>query len=158
MSVGFKFEGGKDLERALGELKRGTAKGVSRRVLKKVLKPVAEAAEASPFTIAVTSALTARQRRGAWQDFRPSVVAMYVGPVDDDGQGEPHAHLLEFGTMPRYHRKSGKYVGAVMADPFMRPAWDANSGDMLERLGVELWQEIEKSVKRAAAKAANAGA
>lgn len=33
-----------------------------------------------------------------------------------------HGHLIEFGTGPRYHEKSGKYVGATPAQPFMRPA------------------------------------
>ncbi len=153
MSVGFKFEGGRDLERALGELSRSASKAASRRAVRKTLQPVAEAADASSFVIAVTSKLTARQRARARSDFRPSVLTLYVGPVDDDGQGAPHAHLQEFGTMPRSHA-SGKYVGAVMADPFMRPAWDAHSGTLLPRLGAHLWEEIEKSMQRAAAKAA----
>lgn len=153
MSVGFSFEGGKDLERALGELARSASKAVSRRAAKKTLKPVAEAADASPFVIAVTSKLSARQRSKARGDFRPSVLTMYVGPIDDDGQGAPHAHLVEFGTGPRFH-ESGKYVGAVMADPFMRPAWDQHSGSLMSSLGENLWAEIEKTMQRAAAKAA----
>lgn len=153
MSVNFKMDGFKDMEKALAKLPAGTAKGVTRRSLKKILKPVAYAAEASPFTIEITSGLTARQRQEARGDFRPSVVSMFVGPVDDDGQGAPHAHLLEFGTQPRF-LKSGRFVGAVMADPFMRPAWDTHSGDMLDKLGAEVWDQIMKSLDRAARKAA----
>jgi len=37
----------------------------------------------------------------------------------------PHSHLVEFGTDDRYH-KSGKYVGKMPMQPFLRPAWDAN--------------------------------
>jgi len=154
MSVGFTFEGGRDLERALGELARGTSKGAARRAAKKTLKPVADAADASHFEIAITSKLTPRQRARVRGDFAGNVLSMYVGPVDDDGQGAPHAHLIEFGTGPRFHEETGKYVGAVMADPFMRPAWDMHSGDMLKRLGEHLWAEIEKSQRRNAAKAA----
>ena len=84
----------------------------------------------------------ARGDRGA------ALLTLYVGPVDEDGKGAPHAHLLEFGTGPRYH-KSGKFVGAVMADPFMRPAWDQHRGQMLEKLGANIWAEIEKSLARA---------
>lgn len=153
MSVGFKVSGFREMEKALAKLPAGTAKGLTRRTLKKVLKPVAESADASMFQIGITSALIPEQRRGARADFARSVVSMYVGPVDDDGQGAPHAHLIEMGTGPRYHR-NGKFVGAVMADPFMRPAWDAHKGKMLDRLGQEIWLQIEKSLARAAAKAA----
>jgi len=150
------MEGMGDMERGLAALPRGTSKGASRRALKRTLKPVADAADASMFEIAITSKLTARQRGAAKADFARSVVSMYVGPVDSEGRGAPHAHLIEFGTAPRYHA-SGKYVGAVMADPFMRPAWDMHSGDMLKRLGREIWVEIEKALARAARKAAKAG-
>lgn len=156
MSVSFKVSGFREMERSLAGLKRGTAKGVVRRALKKVLKPVAEMADASAFEIAVTSALTARQRGEARRDFGRSKVSMYVGPVDAFGRGAPHAHLIEFGTGPRYH-KSGKYVGAVMPEPFMRPAWDAVQPVMLENLKREIWSEIEKTLARAAARAAKAG-
>jgi hypothetical protein len=147
-----KMEGFREMERNLAKLKRGTAKGVTRRALKRVLKPVAHAAAASPFEIAITSRLTQRQRRGARFDFGRDVVSMYVGPVDDFGDGAPHAHLIEFGTGPRFH-SSGKYVGAVMADPFMRPAWDAHKATMTKRLGEEIWAEIERAMARAARRA-----
>ena len=157
MSVKFKFEGARDLERALGELKRGTAKGVTRRVLKRVLQPVADSAEASgPFKVAVTSKLSPKQRRDAKSDFARTVVSMYVGPIDEEGHGAPHAHLLEFGTGPRF-QDDGRFTGAIDPPrPFMRPAWDLHSGDMLEVLGRELWAEIEKTVARAERRAAKA--
>lgn len=154
MSVGFKVEGFREMERALAQLKRGTAKAAVRRAIKTTLQPVKQAAEASPFTIAITSRLTARQKAQARGDQGRSVLSLYVGPVDEEGKGAPHAHLQEFGTAPRYHRKSGKYVGSVMADPFMRPAWDARKGVMLEELGKNIWLEIEKSLARATRKAA----
>lgn len=30
----------------------------------------------------------------------------------------PHAHLVEFGTGPRFHKSTGKYVGEMPANPF----------------------------------------
>lgn len=156
MSMKLKIQGAGDIERALAELARGTAKGVTRRAMKKALQPVAKAAEASPFAIAVTSKLAASQRRGTGKDRGPNLISLYVGPVQQDGSHAPHAHLIELGTGPRYH-KSGKYVGAVLADPFMRPAWDENRDQVLKILRREVWKEIEKTLARAARKAAKAG-
>jgi len=69
------------MERNLAKLKRGTAKGVTRRALKKVLKPVAHAAAAAAFEIEITSRLTQRQRRGARFDFGRDVVSIDA-PLD----------------------------------------------------------------------------
>ncbi|MDK3017623.1 HK97-gp10 family putative phage morphogenesis protein [Pseudodonghicola flavimaris] len=157
MAVKMKLEGGGDIERALGELARGTSKGVMRRAMKKALQPVAKAADAaSPFTVKVTSKLTARQSRQARADRGRSLVTLYVGPVQPDGTDAPHAHLYEFGTGERVHKKNGKSVGTMPARPFMRPAWDANQDQMLETLRREVWAEIEKAAERARRKAAKA--
>ncbi|MBT3142913.1 hypothetical protein KL867_17730 [Ruegeria litorea] len=155
MSVKMKIEGAGDIERALAAMARGTSKGVMRRAMKKTLKPVADDADASQFEIAITSKLTPRQKGQARGDRGRSKIALYVGPVQPDGSEAPHAHLIEFGTGPRRH-KSGKFVGAVMADPFLRPAWDKNQAQMLKTLRREVWAEIEKSVERATRKAAKA--
>lgn len=157
MSMKLKIEGAGAIERALAEMARGTSKGVVRRAMKKALKPVAEAAEASPFAIAVTSKLAANQRQGSVRDRGRSLVSLYVGPVQSDGSHAPHAQLYEFGTGPRYHKKTGKYVGVQMADPFMRPAWDENQDQVLKILKREIWIEIEKAMERAKRKAAKAG-
>jgi len=157
MSVRLKIEGAGDIERALEKLSRVAAKGVMRRAMKKALQPVAEAAEASPFPIAISGTLSPRQRRLARKDRGPNLISLYVGPVQSDGSHAPHAHLYEFGTGPRYQVKTGKYVGVQMADPFMRPAWDENRDAMLKILRREVWIEIEKTLARAARKAAKAG-
>lgn len=155
MAVKMKIEGAGSIERALGELPRGTAKGVMRRSMKKSLKPVAQAAQAlSPFTIAVTSKLTARQSREARNDRGRSKVVLYVGPVQPTGEDAPHAHLYEFGTGPRVQAKTGRSTGAMPARPFMRPAWDMAKPVILEILRREVWAEIEKAVERARRKAA----
>lgn len=150
MSVKFKMEGGGDIERALAEIARGAAKGVGRRAIKKALQPVADAADAaSPFTVKVTSKLTARQAREARGDRGRSKVVQYVGPVQPDGTDAPHAHLYEFGTVARVQTSTGKSVGVMPARPFMRPAWDTHKGQMLETLKREVWAEIEKAAERA---------
>jgi len=159
VDVRLKVSGFRDMEKALAQLPRGTAKGVVRRVQKKTLAPVADAADAfSPhFQIAVTSRLSPRQRAQARSDFAGRVVTTYVGPVAQDGSHAPHAHLVEFGTGPRFH-KSGKYTGEMPPDPFMRPAWDMHKGSLLAKLGEHMWTEIEKTIKRRAAKAAREAA
>lgn len=72
---------------------------------------------------------------------------MFVGPG-----GHPQAITQEFGTF--FHPPQ----------PFMRPAWAAEKGSILEDLAGDIWEEIEKAAKRAerkrareAAKAAKAG-
>lgn len=156
MSVSLKIEGAGDIERALAEMARGTAKGVMRRAMKTALEPVRDDADNSEFEIAVTSKLSESQQAEARADRARDRLTLYVGPVQEDGSEAPHAIFPEFGTGPRFHATSGKYVGAVMADPFMRPAWDANRAAVLAILRREVWTEIEKAVERARRKAARA--
>jgi hypothetical protein len=49
---------------------------------------------------------------------------------------------------------SGKYVGRIVPEPFLRPAWDAKAETALKALGEILWTEITKTVARVAAKGA----
>lgn len=157
MSVNVKVEGFRDIEKALAELKRGTAKGVARRSMKKELKPVADLANAfwpgsSDDVFQVTSRISSRQMGDSHMKRGRSIVNMFVG-APGGSTGTPEAHLIEFGTGPRYH-KSGKYVGAVSPIPMFQPAWDVNKGQMLEGLGKRLWDEIQKTQARLAKKAA----
>lgn len=159
MSVSFKVEGFRDMERALADLKRTTARAVTRRAMKTALEPVASMAGSltDDYDIAIGTTLAAHERAQSREDRARSVVTMYVGPVHPDGTHAPEATFDEFGTVPRYH-DSGRYVGQILARPFMRPAWDANAAAVLTRLGEAMWAEIEKSVARAARKAARATA
>lgn len=157
MAGSLKMEGGKDLERALAQLPSGTAKGVARRVMKKQLKPVADMANAlwpgsSDDVFQITSRLSRGQMGDSQMKRDPSVLNMFVG-APGGSTGTPEAHLIEFGTGPRYH-KGGKYVGAVSPQPMLQPAWDANKSRMLKQLGADMFEEIEKSLKRRAAKSA----
>lgn len=157
MSVSMKFEGGRDIEKALAQLAQGTAKGVTRRAMKKELKPVAAMANAlwsgsSDDVFRITSRIARRQMGDGHMQRGSSIINMFVG-APGGADGTPEAHLVEFGTGPRRH-ESGKYVGAVSPSPALQPAWDANKGRMLEGLGKSLWEEIQKTQARAAKKAA----
>lgn len=58
----------------------------------------------------------------------------------------PHAHLVEFGTAPRFH-KSGKSVGRMPANPFVRPAWDGTAEAALGTIKTTLASEIARLAK-----------
>lgn len=160
-----KIEGLRELEKALMELKTTTAKGVARRAMKKSLAPFRDRAAAmaprgtEPLegrderladSLAITTRLSRSQRRGLKLD--RDTVYMFAGP-----SGQRHAHLVEFGTGPRF-QKNGRYVGRMPAQPFMRPAWDATKAEVLKRISEEMRREIEKTVARIAKREAKAAA
>jgi hypothetical protein len=70
---------------------------------------------------------------------------MFVGAT----QAVPHAHLLEWGTGPRFH-KSGRYLGAVSPIPMLTPAWDAHKERILQGLADSLRKELEATIARRA--------
>lgn len=157
MSVSMKVSGFRELEKALAQLPAGTAKGVARRVMKKELQPVAMLANAfwpgsSDDVFKITSRIAGSQMSDSHMQRGRSVVNMFVG-APGGRTGTPHAHLVEFGTGPRY-QKNGRYTGSVSPQPMLQPAWDARKGQMLESLGATMWSEIEKTIARRAKKAA----
>lgn len=161
------LQGARDLDRALSDLTRAAAKGVARRALKKAAEPMRAAAEgdaperkgklkaaiqtsgrakggnagAQAFGAALRAGMSsadARQAARAANREASGSVILYMGVTSDVGQGV----LQEFGTA--HHA----------AQPFMRPAWDANKQGALQTIMDELRIEIDKSVARAARKAA----
>lgn len=148
-----KLTGARELERALRELPKRTGKAALRRALKKTAQPIEVTAEqyatrAKPELaargISISTRLSRRQKRGRQTD--RNTVQMYVGA---HSARYGLAHLFEFGTAQRHH-KSGKSTGRMRPQPFMRPAWDANKGRLLDTLGRELWTEVDKAAKRLA--------
>lgn len=59
----------------------------------------------------------------------------------------PHAHLVEFGTDPRFHKSTGKSTGTMPAHPFVRPAWDSKSLEALGTIKTVLTAEVMKAAK-----------
>jgi HK97 gp10 family phage protein len=151
MAITVKVEGLREIGAALSELPKATEKNVLRRVGTKRLQPVADAARAmapdDPVThgndlrssIGVSTRLSGRQKgihKKMFKDDRASVeVFVGAGPL-------PQAHLQEFGTVQHGPQ------------PFMRPAWDAEKGAILQGLADDLWAEIKKSADRLARKTA----
>lgn len=166
MSVTIDLQGFAELEQELDRLSKSAGKGVLRRSLKKAAEPMAALARSMvpvddgdlQASITVSTRLDKRQagrHRKMFKDDRASV-EMFLGPSYDLGAGGRHGHLVEFGTGP--HINKGKFAGTqhpgTAPQPFMRPAFDRDGLKMLDRLGQDLWAELDKSIKRAERKAA----
>jgi HK97 gp10 family phage protein len=185
MSVKVKVEGLKELDAALGELTKATARNVLRRVLKRAGQPIADAARGKvPVdtgklrdSIIVGTKLASSQDSGkaafasvmrgggSREEARSALIAANKAAKGGAAFAEmfvgpdnrPAAHLVEFGTGERFHR-SGKSGGSVAPQPYMRPAWDGEKGRALEIIKDDLGDEIMKAAERAAKRAAKLAA
>lgn len=153
-SITVHVSGFKELGQALDEMKKTTAKGVMKRVLKKAAQPVADAAAAMVHvgtqskpghkagrlrdSATVSDRLSRRQKREHKKEETTSFSEMFVGfgPLVE-------AVTEEFGT-----------VRGVKAHPAMRPAWDSNKNGVLDSIKKDLADEIERTRARAAKRAA----
>lgn len=150
MKVTVKTEGFAELDAALGEFTRATAKNILRRAGEKALRPVAAAMAAkAPYdengdrdlrnSIDVTTKLNNRQKR---LNNSPSTVEVYAGPTARTGDNPPPQGIFqEFGT--ENHPPQA----------FARPAWDQGRDQVLASVKASLTDEIEKGRKRAARRA-----
>jgi HK97 gp10 family phage protein len=139
-----KLEGFADLDKALGNLPKATAKNVLRRTLIKAAKPIDDdASEAAPFltgglqkSVITGSRLTRSQRSGARLQTSNYYAEIHIGTSLSKGL------FTEFGTFKD------------AAQPWFRPAWEATKDQALNIIKVELKGEIEKAAKRYAKKLA----
>ena len=153
MSVTVRLEGFKDLEKELERLANpNQRKASARRALRVSAQPIVDAAQAkaprgdtntlAP-SIKFGTRLSKRQaglHRRMFRNDRAAVEAFIgAGPFSS-------AHTQEFGT--RHHA----------AQPFLRPAWDGGQREMLDRLKVELFADIQRTVARAERRAARLAA
>jgi HK97 gp10 family phage protein len=138
-----RVEGLVELDNALSELPKATARNVLRRALLKAGEPIRAAAEVNApertgtlkTRIAIGTKLTRRQKK---MHKRESAVEVFVGPSGVLSYAVPQ----EFGTA--HH---GPHA-------YMRPAWDENKTEALEIIKKDLGAEIEKARARLARKAA----
>lgn len=171
----FRLEGLEDLLEALEMLPTvAMQKTAVRNAMKKALEPVADGYRSKlPWalkpkkyskskhlrdSVTVTSALKKSQRAEAIRA-RPDSVVMYVGST------APHAHLLEFGTKERWHKKKVKtllgskwveteYTGRVTPRPFLRNAWDASKHEIIPIFAAEMKKNLERAARNLARRAA----
>jgi HK97 gp10 family phage protein len=153
MATTIRLEGFRELEAELEKLATpAQRKASARRALRKAAEPLVEAAQGlaprgdsntlAP-SISVGTRLSRRQagmHRRMFANDR-AAVEMFVG-------AGPLASAIaqEFGN--RNHQ----------AQPFMRPAFNAQSGQMLEALKAELWADISRAIARAERRAARQAA
>lgn len=148
MSIKVKITGLRQIEQALSNLPKATAKNVVRRVLKARAQPIAEAArrlapvDRGDLTKSITvGTKLSKAQRSQHKKRTPGTVEMFIGAGRN-----PQAVLQEFGTA--HHPPQ----------PFMRPAWDSGKEQLLSGLKEDLWAEVQKAVGRQARKAAKAAA
>ena len=166
MTVEFKTDGFKELEEQLDRLSKSAGKGVLRRALREASQPMVEIAKSRVpkdkgslrDSITVSVKLAKRQAGIHRKMFRndKASVEMFLGPSYDLGAGGRHGHLVEFGTAP--HINKGQFPGTqhpgTAPQPFMRAAWDEDQVKLLDRIGQNMWKELQKSIARAERKAA----
>lgn len=143
MATIVKLEGFRELADALEQLPKAAARNTLRRVLKRAAEPTrADAQSNAPqltgglrASIITGTQLTRRQKADARKE------GTYFSEIHV-GTARSHGIPQEFGTENH------------PAQPFMRPAWDANQSGALKIIGDELGKEIEKAARRRAKKLA----
>lgn len=158
MKTWVRIEGLRELEKALQELPRATAKNVMRRGLIEAAQPTLE--HARSLVPVATGGLrdslevSTKAKRGFKKDFSganatgrstqlpsASAIQVYIGPSFPDGF---HGHLIEFGT------------SRTSPQAFLRPAWDATKDQVLASISGFTWGQLKKAADRLARKTARA--
>jgi HK97 gp10 family phage protein len=173
MTASMKISGFKEIDALLQSIPRQIAgRGVTAG-LRKALQPVAATARSYapgglPQTIKIAPEIKAGQRAQSLLKPGSGRRVMYVGSA------APHAHLVEFGTVERFHAKeyisvigkrgrrkamkiNGKSTGFMTPDPFLRPAWDMHKDEVLANLATAIREEISKATGRRISRAIKAG-
>jgi len=145
MTVTVKVEGLRELDFALSELPKATARNSLQRNLKKGAVKVQEAWEPKvpvltgrlkhSIVVGPSSKLTPRQKKDAKKEGK-YFAEMHVGTAD------PAGIQTEFGNVHQ------------AAEPAGRPAWDATKDTVLADFGHDMWTDIDKVRARVARKAA----
>lgn len=153
MKPTIKLEGFREMDAALNEFTKATARNILKRTALAAIQPMADdmkrraptqrgGDEQLKKSITASDKLGKRQSR---QTQKMTTVEVYAGPAGSDGKGAPpQAHMQEFGT--EHHGPQ----------PFARPAWDAGKDALLDRTRDGLAEAIEKARQRAARKALKA--
>lgn len=168
-----KVEGLRELDQALGQLTKATARNVLKRVAVKAGQPIAEAARrfAAKATgelagsIAVSSKIkntvgnaefAAAMRAGLGKD--AAVKALRGARRAARGKGSfavVHVGPRQARTKKDAIKRIVNEFGSIKmaAQPYMRPAWDGEKYNALDIIKNELGGEIQKAAARAAKRA-----
>lgn len=149
------LSGHKELLRVLDQLPKSLTEKAVQAAGKKALVPVRDAAAATlrsrssdsgelADSMTISTRLSKRQRR-----LNKGLIAVHAGPSYPSGA---HGHLVERGTRERWTKRKTwfgtRYRGRMTPEPFLRPAWDAHQGKVLQIMQRELWGIIQAAVRR----------
>lgn len=163
-----RVEGLKELEKALRELPRATAKNVMVRALKQAAKPLvaSASADAPVLTGALRDSInvSSRKPKGAKGPGAAAFAAAMAGGASraQAGQAARAANRGSGGSVEVYVGP-GRHPQAVFQEfgtskhppqPFMRPAWDATKQQVVDSIKAALGDEIMKAARRLAKKRA----
>lgn len=172
-----KVEGLKELDAALGELTKATARNVLKRVLTKAAEPIREMASRlapddpnGPKIGLKESIIASAKIKNTVGNAEFSAVKRSGGSDADAGaamrgarraaKGEGSFAEIHVGPRKGRNAQVGTFqeFGTVhhAAQPFMRPAWAAKKGEALDIITRDLKGEIDKSVAKARKKALKA--
>lgn len=133
----FKIEGFKELDQQLGRLSKTAGKAALRKAGKSALEPMARIArrDAPKDTERLAENIDVSTRTTV-KDLPEGKYFMnvYMGPTKNYGA----AAYQEFGTVDH------------APQAYMRPAWDQDRGNLIERVRIELWDSISAAIDRAA--------
>lgn len=182
----FRFDGGKELEKALKELPDNVGRGVARRAVKKAGEEMADeqrrrvpvddgelrdsirvkvstrnldglAEYAAVRQSGGSSGTASAALRSARREAKATGNHKGHRIAADVGPTKPHAHLVEFGTGPRNWKKNGKSTGIMPASPYIRPAFDNGVGQAVDTITDGLTEEVAKAAKRMSKRLAKKG-
>lgn len=161
MKMSVSVDGLVDLDKALQDLTKATARNVVKRVLRAAGAPIYQAmVSGAPghikASVEIGDKLTARQTKLLRRSGDKAPVTLHVGVSYLLGMRGRTAHLFEFGTGQRMQGTTGRATGRIAARPFVRPAWDGNKDTALRIIKDQMWVEIGVANKRAEAKAMRA--
>lgn len=155
-----KISGIEEVNAALAELPQQVSKATVKKALVEAGEPMAEIARghAARRTGKLARAIgvfktTAKSQKQSRVKVTKDVADAYVGVGYRRGSAgyAPHAHLVEYGTGPRF-QKSGRFVGQMPAQPFMRPAYDTDKAAFIGRISAAILKQIDRAKARLARK------
>lgn len=173
MRVKFTTQGLADLDRALGELPKRTARAALRRAALDALRPMADAAKQKApvrFGDLRESIVVTTQKPHGYED--PGKAAFAETLNAGGTRGEAREALIaanranNTGAFVEVYMGPGRHPQAMQQEfgnvnhpphPYMRPAFDAEAQDAIKSLGERLGQEVEKSAQRLAKRRAKKG-
>lgn len=139
---GARLNGGPALTRKIKELEQALGQDAVVKVLSEAGIPIENAARALAPWAHIKRAIVRRPFRNQIPNSPAAFVAI-------DFRYAPDAYWAEFGTGPRYHKKTGKYVGALAAQPFWRPAVRSNANAVRRNIRKGIEKLIAERLNRA---------